>query len=44
VVQEPVRDTRLLGDVADPRTVVAAPCEDPNGRVQQDLSLVFDGD
>ena len=35
VVEEPVRDTCLLGDVADPARVVPLAREDPHRRVQK---------
>ena len=40
VVEEPVRDARLLGDVADPRRVVALPRENAHGRVEKQPPLV----
>ncbi len=44
VVEQAVRDPRLLGDVADPRTVVAAAREHAHGRVEDQLSLLLLGD
>ncbi len=40
MVQEPVRDARLLGDVADPGRVVAVASEDPHGRREDQPALV----
>jgi hypothetical protein len=40
VVEEPVGDPRLLGDVADATGVVALPREDAHGRVEDDPALV----
>ena len=39
MVQEPVRDARLLGDVADARGVVAVAGEDAHGRVEDQAPL-----
>jgi hypothetical protein len=44
VVEQTVRDTRVLGDVADARAVVAALGEDAHGRVEDELALVHRGD
>ena len=44
VVEEPVRDTRVFGDVADPRAVVAVLGEHANGSVQDPRALVRLGD
>jgi hypothetical protein len=41
VVEEAVRDAGLLGDVADARGVVALAGEDPDGRVEQEPSLLL---
>ncbi len=43
VVEEAVSDPRLGGDVADPRTVVAAPGEDPHGSIENELPLLLLG-
>ena len=40
MVQEPVRDARLLGDVADPGLVIAALGEDVHGGAEQLLAPV----
>jgi hypothetical protein len=39
-----VRDSRLLGDVADARPVIAVSGEHPDGRVEQQLPLVLESD
>ncbi len=41
VVQEAVRDARLLRDVADPRRVEASSREDPHGRVEDLAPLLL---
>jgi hypothetical protein len=43
VVEEPVRDSRLLGDVTDPRGVIALAREDADGRVEDEPALVRGG-
>ena len=43
VVEEAVRDPGFGGDVADPRTVVAAPGEDPHGGIENELALLLLG-
>ena len=40
MVEEPVRDPRLLGDVADAAGVVALRREDADGRVEDEAALV----
>ena len=40
VVEEPVRDARLLGDVPDARGVVAGAGEHPDGRVEDEPLLL----
>jgi hypothetical protein len=40
VVDEAVRDARLLGDVADPRGMEALPCEDAHSSCEQQLALL----
>ena len=42
MVQEPVRDARLLGDVADPGRVVAVAGEDPHSG-REDLPALVGG-
>ena len=44
VVDEPVRDACLLGDVADARRVVALPRERPHGGVEDLAPLLLRGD
>ena len=44
VVEQAVRDTRFLGDVAHARPVVAGAGEHADGRVEQQPALVLDGD
>ena len=44
VVEETVRDARVLGDVADPRAVVAVIGEDADRRVEDELPLVLGSD
>ena len=41
VVEQAVRDPRLLGDVADARGVVAVPGEDANGGVDDEAALLL---
>ena len=41
MVEEPVRNTGLLGDVADARPVVATAREHANGRVEDALALLL---
>ena len=41
VVEEAVRDARLLGDVADAGGVVAVPCEDADGGVDDQAALLL---
>ena len=41
VVEQPVRDTRFLGDVADAAGVVALAREDAHGRVEDEPPLVL---
>jgi hypothetical protein len=44
VVEKPVGDTCFLGDVADPRAVVAAAREDTHSGIEDLLALLFLGD
>jgi len=44
VVQEPVRDTGLLGDVADPARVEALAREDAYGGIQNEAPLLLGDD
>src|SRR5712692_7449121 len=44
VVEKPVRDARLLGDVPDPARVVALPREDTDGGIEQQPALLLLGD
>ena len=43
VIEQPVRDARLLGDVADARGVVALAREDADGRVEDQPALLLRG-
>ena len=41
MVEQPVRDARLLGDVADAGGVVAVAREDAHGRVEDEAPLLL---
>ena len=44
VVEQPVRDAGLLGDVTDAAVVIAAAREDPHGGVEEQPALLLLGD